>query len=269
MSLEVLKARLASKSTSKKGSGGGGGGNNNGDKSKQKRVMISHKHQQNHHQKSVNEDDIDMLQDEVLKLQKIQEAGLNLFAQHEVNSSLFESLKLHRSTNGDKNNGSPLATNNNSSFSEYGNNNNQEYDVTDFVLKMEQELTTSTTAMNVLVDMYKRNACTKETLAEYRETLIQIGVFSEIKIPSFDTETGYSLSGEETVEVGDAAKKVFNARAGLKQFLATLERGDEEAIDDLAKKLEEFVSSGGEISGVGVEGLGRVISGPKDEEMMR
>ena len=86
----------------------------------------------------------------------------------------------------------------------------------------------------------------------------------------------FAMSDEDTVEVGDAAKKVFNARAGLKQLLSLLESGfdvgdlgdDRGTIDALVKKLEEFVSSGGEAAGVGVEGVGRVIGGPRDEEIM-
>jgi len=72
-------------------------------------------------------------------------------------------------------------------------------EISDWVSKMDQEGTTATTAMTVLVDMYKRKACTKSTLAEYSDTLRQIGIFNEIIIPSFDRGEPASRERSELV----------------------------------------------------------------------
>ena len=40
----------------------------------------------------------------------------------------------------------------------------------EWIREMEQEHTTAETAMHILADMYKRHACTPQTLIEYRAT---------------------------------------------------------------------------------------------------
>ena len=275
LSVAAIKARMASGQKGALAASGGGGGERERPKSGGKEKV-----------------DLSMLHQEVLRLQKLQETGLNVVTQQQhllalVTGDLADTRsRLARQAGGLLS--SPLrglsavdllsdfrkkASSSNGS-DDYGDNDRglryssslpatttvfARKEIAEWVREMEQEHTTAESALHLLADMYRRQACSPQTLVEYKKTLQQIGIFDEVKIPSFSRD-GYTLSDEETLHVGDVAKRVVNSRVCVRQMLNLLEtEGDSRLVEDLVKKLEE-----GQFSGV--EGLGKVEVTTRDDE---